>query len=430
MLAAVLWGSLIAIAFSIFSYALTAPNLVLTSWPPYWGFQTWMWDHFFNDRQLLAQSFLVIMSLFWAWYFAMGFLFSGVQKQLGSKFLWLVPVIVALPLILSSVALSYDIFNYLFNAKMVVIYQTNPHQAVAASFEADPWLRFMHNVHTPAPYGYGWTALTVLPFLVTQSSFTVSLAAFKVLAALSYLGLLGFYWWYLQQSPESKKTSPWAWWAAMSVLTNPLVMVEVLSSGHNDLWMMVSALFSLTMVSFSRTQYKSSKTHLSFSFLSLLLLLFSIQIKLATLVLVPVWLLLVFQSEWPTILSRVPGFEQRRLTLLSALTNHWPLLSSLMLFIPLLTERSKWYLPWYLLWSLVWIPLIKIQSTFNKLWVAWLYSASIAVSFRYVPFLLAGNYEQTVISQQLGITWGVSALLVPVLYWYLQKTIWRYQKQL
>jgi hypothetical protein len=37
---------------------------------------------------------------------------------------------------------------------------------------------------------------------------------------------------------------------------------------------------------------------------------------------------------------------------------------SLALFLPLLTERSRYFLPWYLIWSLVFIPLLK--SNFLK----------------------------------------------------------------
>ena len=49
---------------------------------------------------------------------------------------------------------------------MVVDHSANPHISTAWDFVSDPWTRFVQNAHSPAPYGYGWTGLSVGPYLL------------------------------------------------------------------------------------------------------------------------------------------------------------------------------------------------------------------------------------------------------------------------
>ena len=123
---------LLLVIYTIFSYSLTAPNLVLNSWPPYWRFQTWMWNNFFNNRQLLTYSYLILLVSLFMTYFRIIKIWPKTRKMT-----WWLPLLITSPLILSNNALSYDVFNYIFNAKMVVVYQANPHLQMALSFATD-----------------------------------------------------------------------------------------------------------------------------------------------------------------------------------------------------------------------------------------------------------------------------------------------------
>ena len=196
------------------------------------------------------------------------------------------------------------------------------------------------------------------------------------------LGLLSF-----SLVKNIKKQSQWLLW----LLFNPLLLIEVVSNVHNDLWMMVPAVGAMLLVS----NKKTSKNTL----ISLLLLLLSASIKLATIALLPLWLALVlpWKKAWPKLHRWV--------------TKNWALLASLALFLPLLTPRSKQFLPWYLIWSLAWLPLI------NKKWQAWKISLvvlSISSMIRYLPHLWTGNYGGQVINQQLLITWLPFVLFWPI----------------
>ncbi len=355
--------------YTVFSYSLTAPNLVLTSWTPYWKFQTWMWSNLFNHRQLLTTVYLIIMSALFVTYLNIIKIWPK-KKQL----IWWLPLLLASPLVFSNNALSHDVFNYIFNAKMVVVYHANPHLQTALNFTRDNWTRFMHNTHTPAPYFYGWTGLSLLPYILGGGKFTFTWFVFRLFSFLS-LGLLSFFMIQFGQLKSAK-------WQLLTIL-NPLLLIEVISNAHNDLWMMAPALAAMILI---------SSKHQSFTkkLISFILILVSAAIKMATLALLPLWLALVlpWKKIWPQWWQFV--------------TKNWALLSSVLLFLPLLTPRSKQFLPWYLIWSLVWLPLI------DKKWQTWKISLlvlSISSMLRYLPYLWIGNYDGNVIWHQQLITW-------------------------
>lgn len=383
--------------YSIFSYSLTAPNLVLSSWQPYWRFQTWMWATFFNNRFLLTYAYAGLISLLTGVYF---FLIqqknlTAVSKKISITYFFILISV----LLLASNALSYDIFNYIFNARMILIYHANPHVHAALEYSFDLWTRFMHNTHTPAPYGYGWTVLSLIPYLFGMGKFLLTWISFKIFSALSILLLWITYVKLTPQKPNNLST-----WL---ILLNPLLLIEVVGNSHNDLWMMVPAMVSFLILSRSKKlsiQWPQIGT-------SLFLLLLSISIKYATFVIGPIWLLLVFnRMKWFT--------TQKRLIRLSNLTiAFWPFFCSLLLFLPLLTSQSQQFHPWYLSWILVWIPLFSQPPDSSKsivetklyalqnLWKSAIIALSISSLFRYLPYLLVGEYTSNVLLFQKYITW-------------------------
>ncbi|MEN8252813.1 MAG: hypothetical protein ABFQ62_00330 [Patescibacteria group bacterium] len=417
---------LLLIFYAVFSYSLTAPNLVLSSWEPYWNFQSFMWETFFNNRQLLTCSYLILISsLFLAYLLLVKKIKDQKIKVKSFAFLFF---ILCLPLLFSNNALSYDVFNYMFNAKEVILYRGNPHIQIPLDFPQDDWLRFMHNTHTPAPYGYGWTAISLIPYVLGMGKFLPTWVIFRLTSFLSII-LLFFAIKYLAKKLSLKLDT----YHYAILFLNPLFLIEIISNSHNDLWMMAPALTSLALVNKQESPSTKQQTNFKFQiakiFISLLLLIFSISIKLSTLVLVPIWLFLIFKnleiSNW-----KLFGFLD---LLFGILKKHVILLSSILLFIPLFTERSKQFLPWYLLWSLVWIPLIEVKiqnSKFKTLyfidnyWVSLLLIFSFTAMLRYTAYLWFGTYEGFVPLWQKFITW--SALPI-YLIWLL---VFKYKKSL
>ena len=369
--------------YSLFSYALTDPNLVLTAWAPYWQFQNWMWQTFFHNSQLLTVTYLALTTSLFALYFFFLRVLPDKKIEWGKMILF--SGLLMLPLLLSYNALSHDVFNYIFNAKMVVVYHANPHHEVALNFPQDDWTRFMHNTHTTAPYGYGWTAVSLVPFLLGLQKFVPTWLLFRFFSVISIVLTVLTLQFFSQR------------WRKVSVtvhelaffLFNPLLLIEVISNAHNDLWMMSPALASLALALPSATELKKSRTLLRI-LTSLLLLLFSISIKFGTAVLIPVWFFLITQKFWLRHWLRGSTW----------ILEHLPELASLALFLPLLTDRAQQFHPWYLTWVLVWVPLMRWKWWRNAVLVL-----SLSSLWRYTPWLLTGFFTDQVIAQQKMITW-------------------------
>lgn len=433
----VLIGFLLSTLFSIFSFGLTAPNLIFSSWQPYWQFQLYMWETLFTNRQLLGNLFLLIGMGYFIWFYCLVWFVVKNQVVSSIKNIAVVILAVTMPLLVSNTALSYDVFNYAFNAKMVVVYKENPHIKTALDFPQDDWLRFMHNVHTPAPYGQTWTYLSVIPYTVAGGGFTKTWFLLRLMQYGAYFALC-----YLlisrlisRQSQKISNHSKLA--VALLVLVHPIVLIEILSSSHNDLWMLVPALFSLLSITRKEysfiTKFIKSKigTILFLLVVSALALAFSISVKFATIVLIPVWLILAsalvynsFPARKTAILSAYKNLVgNNRYELLkknsTLLFDLWPVLSSFLLFLPLLTSRSKFFLPWYCIWSLIWIPLFPFKNKIARVWASSILALSTSVLFRYLPFLLTGSHEGNTQLYQLYITWGGALVLFPLVYYYI-----------
>ncbi len=397
--------SLVLVVYSFFSYSLTAPNLVLINQDWFMHAQTWFWQTFFANKLLLTSSYTILVLVLFSLYLAIVKTVKKVDlrtKILNSSKIKLIKyfTLISLPLLFSMNALSLDVFNYIFNAKMLLVYQANPHVKLALNFAHDPWVRFMHNIHTPAPYGYGWTLLSLLPFKLGMLKFSLTWLSFRLFSLLS-IWLLFLVLTKLHQ--QLYQTKPSLWQLTLLFL-NPLFLIEIISNSHNDLWMLVPALASFSLVA----QKKPSSV--SKILLSLGLLIFSISTKLASVILVPLWLIVV--------LSPRVKFKASLAKTLNQLTQKWPLTASLLMFLPLLTPRSKQFLPWYLVWSLSFLPLIK-----KKLWQNFLIVLSLTSLLRYLPWLWQGQYSGPIVYQQKIIT-----LSLPLIYLLLELVKFFYLK--
>ena len=380
---------LVLTVYAIFSYALTDPNLVLSSWPSYWSFQQWMWQTFFRNPQLLTQSyiFLIILALLGWWQVV-----QTLPPQLTRKAVLLRCLLLCLPLFFSYNALSHDVFNYLFNAKMVLVYHADPHVHVALDYPDDLWTRFMHNTHTPAPYGYGWTVFSLLPYALGMNKFLLSWLIFRALNILAIPLLFVL----LIKLGQVLKKDVSAKDLAL-VFLSPLFLIEIVSNSHNDLWMLIPAVASLWLVFQAKKRGAGKRVIFSAVFLAA-----SISTKLATVTLSPIWFLGAWRASSAAFgLRWLPGTLRRWLDLGWALVQeNFGFLASIALFLPLLTSRSQFFHPWYLIWSLIWLPLISV-----KWWRVALLAFVVSSLFRYVPWLLVGGFENQVLEQQQAVTW-------------------------
>ncbi|MFH2062199.1 MAG: hypothetical protein ABIJ43_04395 [Candidatus Beckwithbacteria bacterium] len=288
---------------------------------------------------------------------------------------WAIPI--SITGILAYPMFSYDLFNYLFNAKMVLIFKANPHLRTAMEF-SDPMLRFMRNIHTPAPYAYGWTAISLIPGLAWfLNKFTLSFWAMKTFVAIFWLGELAVLKTLIQKVFPKE---PFRWWL---FALSPLVLIETLIIGHNDVVMMLPALLSFLFL------LKSKKILDKFFIYAIFFLTVSASIKYATIILLPFYLLIYLQG------SSLKVKKTDLPTLFS-----WALLA--IMFI-----RPGQLHSWYLIWAFSFVVLSK-----SRLTISIITALTIGALLRYAPYIYYGSWDPPVYFQR-NLIWVASLLLTP-----------------
>jgi len=363
---------LLVVFYSIFSYAFLDPNLTLTSFGPYLKMQKTIREWGMYNKPQSTVVFIVLSSLLFTVYAGL----CRASSTLRRDYLLKIALLIGLIMLFSYPAFSHDIFNYIFNAKMVLQYGGNPHTRSAIEF-ADPMLGFMRNVHTPAPYFYGWTAISLLPYFLGLGRIFTEIIAFKIFSVvflfLGYLTLKKIYSIYKVNDDKLRLTL---------FLLNPLILIEAIGVGHNDLTMMVSALASFYFL----IKFKKSK-NIKYFLLSVFGLLFSISNKYATIILLP--LLIVWYYK--------PKFD----------IGTW---GALLLFLLPFTRPLDQLHSWYLVWPLVWVLLSKRLKV-----VKLFYFISFTALLRYAPFVYWGNWSPPVPVQRFVIYFAPLILILPIM---------------
>lgn len=328
--------SLFLLAFLGFSYLFVDPNLVYLN-KIYTGFA-------FQNRGFVSIIYLSLISVFFIFYF-----YFLKRIELGSlkKIIF---VSVFLLLFAYPAVLSYDIFNYVFTSKVLFYYHENPYIIMPIEFINDPLLLFTHAANKVALYGPFWIFLTGIPHHLGLNNFILTLFGFKLIVAAIYLGIVYLIF---KITKDPQKTAFFA--------LNPLVLIETLVSGHNDVAMMFFALLSFYFL-------KKEKFIRAVIFITI-----SILIKYATIFLIPVFIYYLFlklkkqKMDW----------------------NKTFLLSSILMFVIffLAPIREEIY-PWYGIWFIVFVALIPKYKLLHLVTVL----LSFVLLLRYVPFMYLGTY--------------------------------------
>lgn len=250
-------------------------------------------------------------------------------------------------LILSYSAFSYDIFNYMLTAKVAYTYKENPYVVMPVEIPNDPNLAFTRAANKVALYGPTWIGFTFIPHILSGGNPWVALITYKTAVAL----VLGVFLWFLRKETGSVRS-------VLFFAFNPLVLVEVLSSGHNDILMMTLALIGATVFYNNRTGHK---------LFGLILILLSVFVKGATIVLFPLLFIAKTKERF-----YVLGF--------------WVMLA--VFFITPLREELY---PWYSIWFLSFAALIPFKKDSVLHWFCIWFSFGLLL--RHAPYILLGKYE-------------------------------------
>lgn len=336
----------------VYSYSQIDLNLTLSSNYLYQTFQKQLIYLGYYNRPFSTLIYLLLLLMLYAFYFYI--LVSAIRHKLIFKQAIQLIIVSAVIVFFSYPAFSHDIFNYMFDARIVTKYHLNPYLYSAMDFPNDLWIRFMHWTHRVYPYGPVWLLIT-LPFsFFGFGKFVFTLCLFKLMFVFFHLGNTFLI------SRILKKVNPNRELLGIAIYgLNPLILIESLVSPHSEVVMLFFLLVAInTMV--------SQKNH----FLKIIFFLFSVGIKFTTFILAPFF---IFSDR----ISK----KWRINTIFRMLI--------IFLTLPLIFQISiREAYPWYFIPFIGLSALIPESKNINVLII----SISIGALLRYVPYLFTGAY--------------------------------------
>jgi hypothetical protein len=133
-----------------------------------------------------------------------------------------------------------DVFIYVDYARLWAIYGEHPLLAAPIA-QPDDWaFQFIWIPYQPSPYGPAWAVLTWPIARLAGTSVAANVAAYKLLALISFLACCWLIWtWPGRQAQRTRALVLFAW--------SPLVLFETLAKGHNDVLLALSALLAFRL---------------------------------------------------------------------------------------------------------------------------------------------------------------------------------------
>lgn len=342
----------ITIGCVIYSYTQVDLNLTLSGNSIYQSVQTYLTQIGYFYRPISSTIFLFLMGLLSLVYiYCLGQLRQGKFDIKTIK--WLIGITTIL--LFAYPAFSHDIFNYMFDARIVTRYGLDPHFFKALDFPFDPWIRFMRWTHRYYPYGPGWLWLTFIPSYLGMGKFVLTLGLFKLMFLVFHLGNI----WLVGKLADGARR----WEAIVFYALNPLVLIESLVSPHNEVMMLFFSLFAIYLL------VKKNTIH------AIVSIIVSISIKYISIVLLPLfWFIKPIDKHFYTVA-------------------YWLWITAL---VPVVIQREPY--SWYA------IPLVGLAALSDvKQIKIFTLSISIALLVRYFPFLWWGEYTPKTQDWQM---WG------------------------
>lgn len=327
----IMWGYIVAsIALLLFSYTQVDLNLTLSQVSVWQGIQKTFQHVGYYQRPVATMMYVGILLMY---FFAYWFLLRHAKTMTYEKIRNLILIVFATLVFSYPAAFSYDFFNYLFTAKTVLVYHQNPYTVTPLQFAGiDPWTNFMRWTHLSSAYTPLWIVMSLVPYIAGLGYFITVLFAMKFMIA-------GFY-----------VLACWALWKAtksvmaLSVFAlNPIILVESLVSGHNDIVMVAFVLLAIA--------YRNNWVLWSLS----------VAMKLMTITLLPVFWL------------KKGAF--------------WMLIAILGGLAVVLLKRE--FLPWYWVWI---VPFVALNFDKPKL-IRACTIVSFGLLLSYAPYLYVGEYS-------------------------------------
>ncbi len=358
--------SFLLVILFLFFYSFTQIDLSLTlSQVSIWQLvqKNFQYIGYFN-RPLSTGLYIGVLVLMFGYY--LWYLKNAIRNKIKLKQLFIIIVLTSLILSFSYNAFSYDLFNYIFDAKIVTYYYENPYFHRAMDYPTDPMLSFMRWTHRVYPYGPIWLGLTIPISFIGLNIFLLTFFLFKFFIAAFYLGSV-----FLIYKINQKINPDHAIFNTAFFALNPLVIIESLVSSHHDITMVFFALVGINLF-FLRKRL-----------LAIVLVIISSQVKIPTLGLL-----------MPIVVSYIPFKDKLD-------NNKFIILSIISMFLASGYALTKIEIqPWYFIWVLPFVALLKL----NKYIISLSIGFSLGLLLRYTVLLYFGNWDGIGVPIRNGLT--------------------------
>ncbi|MFH0773507.1 MAG: hypothetical protein V1922_04315 [bacterium] len=199
----------------VYSYFLIDPNITFFQ-NSYWVlFRDWAVYLGYYRRDISWIVYLTLLILLFIFHFIL-------LKKFKQYSVLRIAGLITLIGCISYPFLSHDLFNYLFDARILTHYGLNPYTHMALDFQKDLWTRFMHWTHRTYPYGPTFLPLTLIPSFLGWGKFSITFFLYKLMNGVLYFLAVYFL------NKKNKRE-------ALFFATHPLIVIEGLINGHNDM---------------------------------------------------------------------------------------------------------------------------------------------------------------------------------------------------
>lgn len=221
---------------------------------------------------------LVVLALIAVWGAALWLVRPG-ACTLGLGWIFIVTLLFSTPLMVLPGLLSGDIYLYMFYGRIVSHYGENPILVPPDRFQGDPFLDQVFWGWLPSSYGPVWLLLSGAVSSLAGDSVWANLLAYKLVALLAHLLTVVVVWILL------RRTQPrLASWGAVFYGWNPLVLVEAVGNGHNDV--LIGLFMALALLAAVNRRW----------LVAVGILVAAVMVKLIVLLVLPVFLMAWFRS--------------------------------------------------------------------------------------------------------------------------------------
>ena len=147
---------------------------------------------------------------------------------------------------------ALDVALYVVRARLWDLYGGNPMLAIPASFPQDPYIRLAGEYQREvSPYGPLWELTAQIPIQLGILDIAGGIIAMKVISLISYVAMGILVGWYAWQDTSKLGVS------RLTALTffalNPMLLMQAIGNGHNDMLML--ALMTLGLVLWQRDRW-------------------------------------------------------------------------------------------------------------------------------------------------------------------------------